>query len=533
MNRQTTPRALAAVDIGTNSVHLVVARPMPGGPPEILARERTPVRLGSGFRDMKALDPEAIDRAIGALQRFRRIAQAHDADIVAVATSAVREAEDRDVFLRRAREEAGIDVEVISGVEEARLIHLGALGAVPMADRRHLVIDIGGGSTELVIGEGTRPLLTRSLKLGHVRLTNRFFPDGVVTEGSVKACRRHVRAFLAPVAKEIASLGHSIAVGCSGTIENLARMAAVRSGTEVRSIDNLLLGTGDLNAVVADIVSRHTPESRRGLAGLDEHRADVIVAGAVLLQQLFESLEIDEMRVSSHALREGVVLDRLARRRDTHDALHHLGNIRRASVLTVASRYEEDIVHAEHATNLALQLFALTHDLHGLDDDDLDVLEAAGLLHNVGRFVAHSSHHKHSYYVIRNSEHLLGFTDHEIELIAQVARYHRKSHPKEKHPPFAALGPTDRQRVRVLAGMLRVAIGFDRTYRRVFSGLGVRFDDDVLTIELFTDPGADVELELFTARERRSLLMEALGRRVEFRAVDRPDAGERAEGTNR
>lgn len=519
MNDQPAPKALAALDIGTNSVHLVVARPMPGGPPEILARERMPVRLGSGFRDMKTLDPEAIDRTIAALQRFRQIAEAHDADIVAVATSAVREAEDRDVFLRRARDEAGIDVEVISGVEEARLIHLGALGAVPMADRRHLVVDIGGGSTELVIGQGTRPLLTRSVKLGHVRLTNRFFPDGVIVEGSVKACRRHVQAFLAPVAKEIAALGHSIAVGCSGTIENLARMAAARSGTEVRSIDNLRLTTEDLDAVVTEIVSRPNPESRRSLPGLDEQRADVIVAGAVLLQQLFKSLQISEMSVSSHALREGVVLDRIARRRDTRDALHHLGDIRRTSVLAVASRYEEDIVHAEHATNLALQLFARTRDLHRLDNDDLDVLEAAGLLHNVGRFVAHASHHKHSYYVIRNSEHLLGFTDHEIELIAQVARYHRKSHPKDKHPPFAALDSDDRQQVRVLAGMLRVGIGLDRTYRRVFSGLDVDFDDETLSIKLFSCPGVDVELELFTARERRSLLAVALRRRVELEVV--------------
>jgi len=523
MNEQSTPRALAAVDIGTNSVHLVVARPMPGGLPEILAREKMPVRLGSGFRDMKTLDSDAIDRAIGALQRFRQIAEAHDAEVVAVATSAVREAEDRDLFLRRARNEAGIDVEVISGVEEARLIHLGALGAVPMADRRHLVIDIGGGSTELVIGEGTRPLLTRSLKLGHVRLTNRFFPGGVISDGAVKACRRHVRSFLAPVSAEIEALGHSIAVGCSGTIENLARMAALREGTEVRSINNLRLTKAGLDAVVSDIVSRHTPDSRNNLAGLDDHRADVIVAGAVLLRQLFMSLDINEMSVSSHALREGVVLDRLARRRDTHDALHHLSNIRRASVLSVAARYEEDIVHAEHATNLALQLFAQPYDLHGLADNDIDVLEAAGLLHNVGRFVAHASHHKHSYYLIRNSEHLLGFTDHEIELIAQVARYHRKSHPKDKHPAFAALSATDRHRVRVLAGMLRVSIGLDRTYRRVFSGLGASHSPEALTIRLFTDPDADVELELFTAKDRRSLLVEALGRRVEFEVVGDTD----------
>ena len=173
-------RALAAIDVGTNSVHMVVARPTETGPPEVLAREKTPVRLGSGAADMKQLDPGAVDRTIKALRDFRRIADAHGADVVAIATSAVREAEDREGFIRRALSEAEVDVEVVSGVEEARLIHIGALSAVPVADRRHLVIDIGGGSTELVIGEQTEPLLARSLKLGHIRLTDRFFPVGVV-----------------------------------------------------------------------------------------------------------------------------------------------------------------------------------------------------------------------------------------------------------------------------------------------------------------------------------------------------------------
>ena len=196
----TDDRPIAAIDIGTNSVHLVVARPTGSGSPEILTREKAPVRLGSGGRDMKRLEPAACERAIAALGRCRQIAEAHDAEIVAVATSAVREAENQAEFIADARRIAGVTVNVISGVEEARLIHLGALGAVPAADRRHLVIDIGGGSTEFVVGEGTTPELVRSLKLGHIRLTDRFFPDGVVTKARVDDCRKYVRSFLAPAA---------------------------------------------------------------------------------------------------------------------------------------------------------------------------------------------------------------------------------------------------------------------------------------------------------------------------------------------
>lgn len=515
---------LAAVDVGTSSVHLVIARRVPGGPPEVITRERFRVRLGSGGADMKQLDPEAIDRAVEALDHCRRLAEAHEAEIVAIATSAVREAAaDREVFLRRARDEAGIEVEVVSGVEEARLIHLGALSAVAVHDRRHLVIDIGGGSTELVVGEGTSELFARSLKLGHIRLTDRFFPAGVITEGTVKQCRRHLRAFVAPLVREIHELGFSVAVGCSGTIETIATMAAARDGEEPRSVDNAVLTRAALDHVVGVLTSRRHPDDRRGIPGLETHRRDVIVAGAVLLRQLFRSLGIEELIISPAALREGLLLDRFRRRDVTPDeGLRHLADLRRSSVLAVASRYDEDLAHAQHATDLALELFDETAGLHAFGEPERQILEAAGLLHNIGRFVAHAAHHKHSYYVIRNTEHLAGFTDRETELIAQVARYHRKSSPREQHPDFGALLPDEQRRVALLAGLLRLGIALDRTYRRVVTALTAAADTDRLRVRLLVAEGAEIELELFTARDRAGLLADALGLRVEFEVQDPP-----------
>ena len=506
---------IAAIDIGTNSVHLVIARPVAGGAPEVVTREKFPVRLGSGGRDMKQLTPEAVARTIEALSRFRRLADAHGATIVAVATSAVREAENQRDFIEAARGQAGVAVSVISGAEEARLIHLGALSAVPAADQRHLVIDIGGGSTEFALGEGTNPDLTRSLKLGHIRLTDRFFPDGVVTKKAVDECRKYVRAFLAPAAREIREARFEVAIGCSGTIENLARMAAVESGNAPRTVDNLVLTRHGLRTVVRSLLAAENASSRARTPGLDAHRADVIVGGAILLRQIFKSLNIDELVVSPAALREGVVLDQLRRQSVTADALHHLGDLRRSSVEAVARRYEEDLTHASHATDLALGLFDALEALHGYGDAERNVLEAAGLLHNVGRFIAHAAHHKHSYYLIRHSEHLAGFNEHELELIAQVARYHRKSNPRPKHEEFAALDDADRQRVRVLAGVLRIAIGLDRTYQRAVQGVSVDLGDK-LTIELTVTADLDVELEVFTARERAGLLELALDKRVDF-----------------
>lgn len=515
----TDPRALAAIDVGTNSVHMVVARPVPGGPPDFLARERMPVRLGSGGSDMKQLRPDAIDRAVAALDQCRRIAEAHEADVAAVATSAVREAANAADFLRRARTEAGVSVEVVSGVEEARLIHLGALSAVPIAGRPHLVIDIGGGSTEVIVGAGTEPTLARSLKLGHIRLTDRFFPGGHVEPGAVKACRRHIQAFIAPFLREMTDF--EVAVGCSGTIEALALMGAARRGAPLRAVGNAALGRRDLDAVVDDILARPDPADRAKMAGLDPGRAEVIAAGAVLLRQMFKALGIQTLTVSTGALREGLLLDRFHRRdRSPASGLHHLNDLRRSSVLAAARRYDQDVAHAEHSTNLALELFDETRTVHGLGEPEREVLEAAGLLHNIGRFVAHAAHHQHSYYLIRHSEQLAGFTENELELIAQVARYHRKSAPRKSHPSFAGLDRGDQRRVRLLAGLLRVGIALDRTYRRVVRRVTAADDDRGLRIGVHTAAGADAELELFTARDRCALLADALDRPVRFEVVE-------------
>lgn len=518
----TDPRALAAIDVGTNSVHMVVARPVPGGPPDFLAKERMPVRLGSGGSDMKRLRPDAIDRAVAALDQCRRIAEAHEADVAAVATSAVREAANAADFLRRARTEAGVAVEVVSGVEEARLIHLGALSAVPIAGRPHLVIDIGGGSTEVIAGAGTEPTLARSLKLGHIRLTDRFFPGGRIEPGAVKACRRHIQAFIAPFLRDLReTTDFEVAVGCSGTIAALALMGAARRGAPLRTVGNAALGREDLDAVVADLLSRPDPADRAGMAGLEPGRAEVIAAGAVLLRQMFKALDIRTLTVSTGALREGLLLDRFHRRdRSPACGLHHLNDLRRSSVLAAARRYDQDVAHAEHSTNLALELFDETRPIHGLGEPEREVLEAAGLLHNIGRFVAHAAHHQHSYYLIRHSEQLAGFTENELELMAQVARYHRKSAPRKSHPSFAALDRGDQRRVRVLAGLLRVGIALDRTYRRVVGHVGAAIDDQGLRIEVHTAAGADAGLELFTARDRSGLLADALNRPVRFEVIE-------------
>ncbi|HEY8546205.1 MAG TPA: Ppx/GppA phosphatase family protein [Acidimicrobiales bacterium] len=541
------PDVLAAVDLGTNSIHLVVAR-VEGSRFEVIEREREMVRLGTPSAsddEMRRLDAAAVDRAVDALKRFRQLASVSTDRLRIVATSAVREAENRGELLARVRDEVGVEVEVISGFEEARLIHLGVLQALPVFDDRLLVVDIGGGSTEVVVGRRGDVLTSRSFKLGAIRLTQRFFPGGEVVKGSVKACRSFVRSTIATFARGVRATGWDVAAGSSGTIGSVFEMAAARrDGPRPRTFNNFAIGRDEVEAVVRELVARRTPEERRELSGLDDRRADIIVAGALILEQVLAELGIEELRFSDYALREGVLLDTWRR---THGgSLHHLSDLRRRSVEHLLELMDEDPAHARHVARLALRLFDETAALHGLGDDSRELLEAGALLCNVGLFVSHSGHHKHSYYVIRNSEHLAGFTDREVELIAQVARYHRKSPPAKRHDAFAALPPEDQRRVQLLSGLLRIAVGLDRNHAgRVVdvrctvgdrpagegsvtgggagdaADQGRRVDDGgaPLLIEAVPRDGDAPDLEVFSARQRSEPLADALGRPVTVEAA--------------
>jgi len=497
---------LAAIDIGTSSVHLAIARPLEGGRPELLMREKMPVRLGSGPSDMKTLNPDAVDRALIALTHFKTLADAHDAEVFAVATSAVREAENQDEFVERVREQANIDVEIIAGTEEARLIHLGVLGAMPISDKNHLVIDIGGGSTEVVFGRGVTPEVLRSFKLGHVRLTDRFFSGGDISHASVAACRRFIRSFLARATATYPTSEIEVVAGASGTFETLARLVGAGRIVDEQSDP---VSKREVSAIVESIVRARIDDAASVIPRVDGHRQDTILAGALLVESLMSMFQFDEFTVSPDALREGLVLDRLSRREtEGRDTLRHLDSIRAHSVDAVAERFDQNLDHVRQATDISLRIFDGTTELHGLGAYERDILEAAGMLHNIGRFIGHGSHHKHSYYLIRHTEQLAGFNEHERELIAQIARYHRKSAPKPSHAAFTDLAEDDQQVVSVLAGMLRIGIALDRTYRNVAGDVAVTTTDTEVSLRV---DGEDLELELFSARERKGLLEDALG----------------------
>ena len=498
-------------------MHLVVARIGDHGGFEMLTSEKEMVRLGQGGGEMKQLAPDAIDRGIDALSRMAKVAASFgDVQLVAVATSAVREAVNKHEFIDRARAEVGIEVEVISGFEEARLIHLGVLQALPVFDQRLLLVDIGGGSTEFLVGEGSKAIEARSMKLGAIRLTERFFPDIVTGDGSVDPaavgeCRNYVRAALSPVAHELGGHQPEIAIASSGTATTVAAIAAAARGDDVRQMNGVTFTAGELADVVDQVTSKTTAE-RKKIDGLDAKRIDIIVAGAILLDEICRAFDLPGFTISEYALREGVLFDRFG-----PDGDRQLEDLRRSNLLRLTRQLDPDPEHAVHTAELAGQLFDRTHKLHQLGDDARELLEAAAIVHNVGLFISHSSHHKHSYYVIRNSEQLTGFTDHEIELIAVIARYHRKSLPTEKHREFAALSKGDKQLVRTLAGMLRIAIGLDRRHAAAVESLRVFIHEGRLEIEALPAPGSDLDVAIYAANERSKLLASAFDLEVEVR----------------
>ena len=518
------PPVLGALDIGTNSFHLVLARPVGGDRFDVLTREKEVVRLGQGGGDMKVLADDAIERGVSSLRRMRRIADSYEATLRAVATSAVREATNAATFLQRAQAEAGIAIEVISGIEEARLIHLGVLQAVPVFERRVLIVDIGGGSTEVLIGERGETLAARSFKLGAVRLTDRFFPGGVVSQKAVKSCRNYVRGILSHFQRQVDGLGFDVAVASSGTAEAVARIVHAGTGTEpLRTYNCFEFGAVDLAAAVTRLAKHRTSSARTAVPGLDAGRADIIVAGAIILEAVAAMFGAAAFTFSEAALRDGVLVDTLGRgggRSGTAGGLgtlHHLGDVARRSIAQLAERCDDDPAHSTHVARLAVTLFDELAPVHGLDPTAREYLEAGALLANVGLVVAHSKHHLHAYYVIRNSE-LAGLTDAEIEVIAQIARYHRKSEPKAAHAEFAALSSADQALVRTLAAILRLAIGLDRSHRgRVRS---VRAEVGAKRIVVVADGGnggvdGDISLELYAANERKGLLASVLERRVD------------------
>ncbi len=503
---------VAAIDIGTNSVHMVIAEVDHLGF-HIKTAEKEVVRLGAGVQGFDHLTDEAMDRGVAALRRMKHIAHAHSATIRAVATSAVREADNGDDFIKRVKKEVGVTVEVISGNEEARLIALGVQHSLALADERVLTIDIGGGSTEFSVLQGHKTHISQSLKLGAVRLTDKFFSHGV-SRSSISKMRAFVSSTLAPLANDIGRVGFSRVVVSSGTCETIVKVALLQKGRDiVGSLNGQAVSKAEIDGVVSRVCDAESSSDIAQIPGIDAKRAEIITAGSLLLQEICKAVRIHTVEYSDYALREGVLIDTteqlLGRPESKRDAA-------RDGVLRFAHRCSVDLQHSQHVARLSNDLFRSLSRHFELDESLLPLLEAAALLANVGASVSYSRHHIHSYYMIRHSE-LVGFTDDEIELIALAARYHRKGGPKKSHDEYAALHEEQQHNVDLLAGILRIATGFDRSHDQCVVGVSASMREKdgsefvQLTVRSECSNQEILDLNVYTAQERTGLLEEFLG----------------------
>lgn len=512
---------LAAIDIGTNSVHMIVVRVRPDFSFEVIDREKEMVRLGAGGLDGRQLTRSAQTAALQALSKFERIARSHQVDeILAAATSATREAENGGAFLAAIEEQTGIRPRIITGTEEARLIHMAAVYGVD-TPKAAVVIDIGGGSVEITLGSGREVRFARSFKMGVIRLTERFVTSDPISgrdeRKMVKFIGELVDRYVGLVVKE----GFERLIGTSGTILSLGAVAtAMETGTHPEEVRNLRVSAKSLKRLRKTVTDQPLSD-RLSLPDLDPRRADLVVAGAVLLDTLVSKLDAKEITLCDLALREGLVLDYIHRHRKEITRVDRYPDVRRRSTIELAERCNWEAEHSKQVAKMALSIFEQTRHIHELGEREQEWLEYASLLHDIGNHISYERHHRHSYYLIKNGD-LRGFEPNEIEVMALTARYHRRGSPKKSHEGYGELPPELRRTVRLLAAILRLAETLDRSRHGVVTGIGVKDREADLRFQL--EARGDAELEVWAGRRQVAMLEEELGKPIVLSKVMRePD----------
>jgi exopolyphosphatase / guanosine-5'-triphosphate,3'-diphosphate pyrophosphatase len=506
---------VAAVDLGSNSFHLVIADVHPDGSFTPVSGEKEMLRLGDVVSREGMITPEAADAAVATMRRFRLMAEAAGAtEFLACATSALRTASNGDEVLDRIASEAGVEADVIDGLEEARLIFTAIRAGVTIDPAPAVCFDLGGGSLEIMVGDVSGLAWAASERLGVARLSAEFVRSDPIDKGDRRRLRKHILDVLAPRAVEAAIFEPKMAIGSSGTIEDLGHIIAARRDESVpRTFHHLTFSRSELDALQADLITS-TNAQRRKIAGLDAKRVDLIVAGVEIMSIAMELFEVDQLTVSEWALREGMVLDAIGR----HDPAEWSDDpfaIRRASVTSLARRCSWPEEHSRHVAMLALELFDQLRELHGLADEDRELLEYAALLHDIGEHVAHEGHDRHAAYLV-NHGRLRGLTPAAITELSGLVRWHRRGDPKGNDDLVGQLDGEQRDRVRRICALLRIADGLDRGRKQVVTGVNVRVGPELVLLHVRAQ--GDPELELWGARRKRDLFEKVFDRELELTA---------------
>jgi exopolyphosphatase/guanosine-5'-triphosphate,3'-diphosphate pyrophosphatase len=496
---------LAAVDIGSNSVRLKIAR-LTGRRLRAIHEDREVTRLGDSVFRTGFLSPDAMADTIKVLRRFHRAGQRFGTDSVrVVATSALRDARNSRAFLEWVRSATGWTVDIISGLEEARLIHLGLVSSIKIGDAPALLIDLGGGSCELTISAGGHIRETVSLPLGAVRLTNEFLHHDPPRKSELESLRAFITRELRRVSSRMIKLRITTVIATSGTAASLSAVCQTLSKNDASSVTRAQMSR------IAKRIAKSNIDQRRRMNGIGPRRAEIIVAGAIVYSELLEQCHLRGFRFSPLGLRDGL-LEQMAAEHDRGTRpSKQIESERRDSLRAALAHYRVDAHHALQVRESAIKLFDALKGVHSLPSEYREWLSAAAMLYEVGDFVNRTGRHRHTYYIISHSE-ILGYTPEQRRVIAAIARYLGKSRPSPGDGPMKVLPPPDRQHVVKASEILRLARALNLGRTRAVGGVRVRLRDAEVQIVLRPARGAGIELELWALEKEKNYFREVFGR---------------------
>lgn len=485
-------------------MRLVVAEVQPDGSYRVLDQDRAMTRLGRGLTQTGRLSDAAMDQSLHALGKMKAIAEGFAADVRAIATSAVREAANGRDFVREAWRRNRVRIEVVSPEEEARLAFRSAIRHYDLDDRLTAIVDIGGGSAEVILAAGGLVEQMVSLPLGAVRLAERYCKSDPLRPKHWRALRRAIDQGIRDAIGR-PPFAAVVMIGSGGTFTNLVEMSQAEREGKVTHASDYPLNRAEVKRLLDRL--RETPlEARRQIPGLNPQRADIIVAGVAVIARLTKWLGTQRVLVNDRGVRDGLLLSMIDDLSGAAPPDRAQGSDRLDSARRFARKCRSNERHCEQVARLATELFEGLRDAYALPPVGGDLLRAAALLHDIGYLINHERHHKHAYHLIMHGD-LRGFSTREVELIANVARYHRRAFPKKRHPNFARLDRGERRLVRRLAGILRVADGLDRTHGQVVTGMRCRTSDG--SVRLHVSAGRDPSIELEDAKRKADLFERA------------------------
>ena len=509
---------LAAIDIGTNSIHMIVVEATSKSSFNILNREKEMPKLGAGVFASNYISERAFEIGLKTIDRYVQLADSLGVDeIITAATSAIREAHNGEDFLKEVVTQTGLRPRIISGQEEARLIFLAVRNSIALEENKALVLDIGGGSTEAVIGDRNTVFFKRSMPLGVLRLLDMFEDRGAVGAEGQGVLEAHIRFIADRAIEQIREVGFERVIGTSGTIRTMGEAAHIAAGGKpLQSVNAEVVGLKDIGELTQKLLEMKL-EKRARVEGISEKRADAIHLGGVLLTQLLKMAGVEEITLCDASLREGMILDYLEKHSQEVTIPTEPINLRHRKAAHLVYKYESDWSENCHVAYLALEIFDRTQELHELGDLERGTLEFAALLHDIGQFISFKKHHKNSRYIIERTDPR-GFTDEERLLIKHIVRYHRKAKPSKKHKQFKKLSKRDRRIVKILSGILRIAVALNKTKNQRVEQISCQISENELEIIV---RGADnLEVEIWAARRNCSVLAEALKRQVILNSVE-------------